>query len=106
MTLEKPHRLSGRCEPFLRRGPGLRRVFTAPQIADGHGHVVCTERLRHQRGMIVMMADVAQEDGTVGDVGELAGFLQRNGVFRYPPRIEMTAVVATKAGSAPTAVNA
>jgi hypothetical protein len=40
MALTEPHRLSCRCQPFLRWGPGQRRrVFPAPRVADRHGHV-------------------------------------------------------------------
>ena len=43
MAFEKPHRLTGRRKPRLRLSPGQRRVFFAPQIANGHGHVMGVE---------------------------------------------------------------
>ena len=50
-----------------------------------------------------MVADIAQEDRTVGDIGKLTG---RKRVLRSPPSIEMTAVVATEPRAAPAAIQA
>ncbi len=56
--------------------------------------------------MIVVMANIAQKHGPIGDVGEFAGFLKRKRFLGSPPRIIMTAVIAAKPRAAPAAIDA
>jgi hypothetical protein len=54
--------------------------------------------------MIVMMPDVAQEKGTFRHLREICRFFEGSGVLRRPPSVEMAAMIAAKARTAPAAV--
>ena len=55
--------------------------------------------------MIVVVADVAEEEGIFRNIGKLAGFFERRGALGRPPRIEVTALTAAETRTTPTAVH-
>src|SRR5208337_3690417 len=104
MTLEQPHALPRLRKPRLRRRPWGRPVLLAAHFGNTHRQVMLSQRLRGEKGMIVMMTNRSDEYRAFGTFGKSVTFPKRSGVLRRPPEIEVAALAATQARAAPAPV--
>ena len=67
-------------------GPGSRAEVFAADFGDGDREIVVGEIVREERGVVVVVADVAKEEGTGGGVRKS---FERKSPSGGPPGVEM-----------------
>src|SRR5947209_17353570 len=68
--------------------------------------VVLVDRVGRDRRVVVVMADITQEDRAGSGARETAALLQRGRIPRRPPRVEMAAVTAAQPRTSPASIHA
>ena len=81
-----------------------RPVLLAAHFGNTHRQVMLRQRLRGEKGMIVMMTNRPDEYRALGTFGKSVTFPKRSGVLRRPPEIEVAALAASQARAAPAPV--
>src|ERR1017187_8612892 len=103
-SLDEPDPLPGIREFRLGLGPGRWNVVLLPEFLHPDRQVMLRDGLRIQRRVVVMMANVAEEDSALWRRFEFRVALERRRAPGGPPGVEMAAMVAAQGGSTPSAV--
>ena len=106
MPFKQTNKLPRVGKAHLRLCPRQRRIFGAAQIFHRDRQIIGVERLRCQRRMIVVMANVAQEERTIGGSRKIVRFFERGRVLRRPPGIELTTLSASEPRTPPASIDA
>ena len=85
----------------LLRGPGRGTVVFAADFGDGDGEIIVGEVVGVEGCVVVVVADVAEEEGAGGDVFKS---FDGDGALRCPPRVKMRTGGAAEAGPPPAFV--
>src|SRR3974377_1839512 len=103
MTLEDSRYTPAASKAGLRRCPGLGCILAAAQITHAQRQIVVGEIAWRERRVIVVVTNVAQEDG-FGLSFEPIHLLQRRGARWSPPGIEMRSGTAAQSRTPPAAI--
>lgn len=86
MAFEDSNVIPGSSEFGLLGGPGGWPEVFAADFGHGDREIVVGEIVREERGVVVVVADVAKEEGTGGGVSES---FERQSASGSPPGVEM-----------------
>ena len=100
VTFEDADGVTGGGEFGLLGGPGGGAVVFTADFGDGDGEIVVGEGVGGEGRVVVVVADIAEEEGTLGGVETFDG----DGALGGPPGVEVGAGGAAEAGAAPAFV--